>query len=344
MSTEQMTCKERVQAAVKYEDIDRLPVFKGYFSPARLVDRKMNYSFFTDAEAIAEACWQAWKYFDDDGIHLLDGGFMEEEFGADSIWPENNYPMINHILVTDHEAADALKEPDPYKDSVFTAILKATEILRKKAGDEVMVCGFINGTFNYAARLMGTENMMNYLATDPELVHKVCRKVADAQVRYAKAYGEAGIELIFMPDATSAPACISPKTYGKMALPYLKEAVKGFQDAGALAMYHPCGGEYPIIDQIGQTKADIYYFSELVELDVAQKIFVDRAAVAGTVNGSRELFLGTPEIVDEHVKGIIDRLKYRTGAIIMPGCGLSPNCKYENVKAMVDATKEYGKN
>ncbi|MDR1321688.1 MAG: uroporphyrinogen decarboxylase family protein [Gracilibacteraceae bacterium] len=344
MSTEQMTCKERVLAAVKYDDVDRLPVFRGYFTPTKLVNRKLNYSYWTDGEAIADSCWQAWKYFDDDIILTLDGGFMTEEFGAKFKWPEDDYPQNNTILVKSHADADALPDPDPYKDPVFLAIMKATQILRKKAGDEVLVGGFINGTFNYVASLMGAENLMMFLATDPELIHKVCKKVAAAQVRYAKAYGEAGIELIFMPDACSAPACISPKTYGKMALPYLKQAVKGFQDAGALAMYHPCGGEYPIIDQIGQTKADIYYFSELVDLDAAQKIFVDRAAVAGTVNGSKELFLGTTEEVDLHVKGIIDKLKYRTGAIILPGCGLSPNCKYENVKAMIDAVKKYGKN
>ncbi|MGD0152822.1 MAG: uroporphyrinogen decarboxylase family protein [Thermacetogeniaceae bacterium] len=88
--------------------------------------------------------------------------------------------------------------------------------------------------------------------------------------------------------------------------------------------------------------ADLLVFSELVDLAVAQKVFVGRIAVGGTVDPSQVLFLGTPQEVDEHVREIIERLPFKTGAILAPGCGLSPNYPVENLKAFLDAARRHG--
>jgi uroporphyrinogen decarboxylase len=337
-----MTPKERVLAAINWQDVDRLPVFAGVTPAAKLIGRRVDKSFMTDGDAVAEAQWAAWKEFGDDIIKIPFTGALEEVFGTDAIWPGDDFPMIKSVLVTGHDVADALPVPDPYKDPIMVAILRAIQILKRRAGNNVIICGHVRGVFNLAARLFGVENLMKYLVRDAELVHKVCRKIVAAQIRYVEAQVEAGAEIIFTPDATSSPSCISPEDYGRHALPFHIEAIKAYKKTGALVIYHPCGGEYPIIDQIGQTGADVFDFSELVDLAVAQKIFAGRHAVAGTVDPSQVLFLGTPEEVREHVREIIERLNFKTGVIIGPGCGLSPNIPYANVKAMVGAVKEYG--
>jgi uroporphyrinogen decarboxylase len=337
-----MTSKERVLAALKWEKVDRLPVFAGVACAPKILGRKMNREFLLDGEAQAESQWQAWRYFGDDLLYLYNDGAMIEAFGADSIWPDDDYPMIKNILIKTHADADALPVPDPHKDPFMKETLKAIRILKERADDKVLVGGFVNGIFNLTGRLMGTEALMKNLVRDPELVHKVCGKILQTQVRYAEAQAEAGADHVLMPDATSSPSCLSHEDYVKWALPYLTKAVKGYQAAGLIVTYHPCGGEYPIIDKVAETGADILNFSELVDLAVAQKIFVGRRAVAGTVNPSEVLFLGTPEETEQHVKEIIARLRFKTGAILTPGCGLSANIPYENVKAMVDAVKKFG--
>jgi uroporphyrinogen-III decarboxylase len=108
-----------------------------------------------------------------------------------------------------------------------------------------------------------------------------------------------------------------------------------------LTLYHPCGGEYPIIDQVGQTGADVLYFSELVDLDVAQKIFFRRFAVAGGVDTVNTLYLGDVKTVDRELQKTIGKFKHKTGVILQPGCGLSPNIPVENLQSMVKAARKY---
>ena len=341
---DEMTSKERVLAALKWEEIDRIPVFSGKSSVAsKLLNVKFNKEFLTDGETIARAELAAWDAIKDDSVGVYANLALLEALGADSVWPDNDYPMFRKPVIASHEDADRLEVPDPKTNKYMLEIQKAVRILKKKAGDEVIVSATLHGIFNLSARLLGTETLLTSLSRDPVLVHKVFEKILEAQIKYGEALAEAGVDLLHIGDATSSPACISPKTYEKFALPYHTKVLQAFKRAGAIASYHPCGGEYPIIDQIGRTGADLLHFSELVDLTVAQKIFVGRIAVGGTVDPSKVLFLGTPQGVEEHVKGIIERLPFKTGTILAPGCGISPNFPVDNIKALVDAARKHGK-
>ncbi|HBF37213.1 MAG TPA: hypothetical protein DDW50_07815 [Firmicutes bacterium] len=342
--TQQMTSRERVLAAIQWEEIDQLPVFsKIRGAMAKVISRKINRSFYTDGEAMADAALATWEKLQDDTIHLGGGNVIPfEALGAETIWPDNDYPMFKKPSITSGEDVDKLQIPDPAQDPYMVELIRAIRIVRRKLGKEVIISSGFHGVFNVAGRLLGTENLMLLISRDPKLVHKLCRKITDTLIKYAELLVAEGAEILEVGDATSSPACISPKTYREMVLPYMTETFRGFKKAGAYAMYHPCGGEYPIIDLLSSTEADILDFSELVDLDVAQKIFVRRIAVSGTVNPSQVLFLGTPEEVDQHVKNIIQKLPFKTGTIIAPGCGLSLNIPLANVKAMIDAVRKYG--
>lgn len=341
----EMTSRERVLAAIRWEEVDRLPVFsKIRGAMAKVIGRKINQSFYTDGEAIAGAALAAWEMLQDDTIHLGGGNVIPfEALGAETIWPDNDYPMFKKPSLVSREDVDRLAVPDPEQDPYLRELIRAIRIVKGKVGDRVVISSGFHGVFNVAGRLLGTENLMIQIIRNPELVHELCRKITATLVRYGEVLAGEGAAILEIGDATSSPACISPKTYQKFVLPYMAETFRGFQQAGAYAMYHPCGGEYPIIDLLSRTGADILDFSELVDLDVAQKIFVGRIAVAGTVDPSKVLFLGTPAEVDRHVQAIIAKLPLKTGTIIAPGCGLSLNIPLENVKAMIDAVHKYGK-
>jgi [methyl-Co(III) methanol-specific corrinoid protein]:coenzyme M methyltransferase len=239
---------------------------------------------------------------------------------------------------------EKLDLPRVLNNEFIQALLDTTRSVKRQIGENVTLEVNSYGVFNFAARLLGIERLMSATIREKKLVHRLCDKIAGLQVALAAPFVEAGADLLSIGDGMSSPSCISPKIYGELALPYLTKTIQGFKMTGALTLYHPCGGEYPIIDQVGHTGADILYFSELVDLDVAQKIFVRRHAVAGGVDPANTLFLGDVHTVDVRLKETIGKLKHKTGVIIQPGCGLSPNIPIENLQAMVSATRKYSEN
>lgn len=338
-----MTSKERVTAAISWQKVDRFPVFAGAGGlGAQLIGRQYNRDFVADGAAMGEAALAAWSTFQDDFVQVYATPALLEAFGASLIWPQNDYPQFKEPVIATPTDVDRLELPDPRRDKYMLAVQEAIRIAKKQAGDQILVATIFYGVFNVAARLLGSDKLLISTIRDPDLVHRLCRKIVEGEIRYAEALAEAGAGLIGIGDAMSSPACISPQIYRSLALPYLTEVVQGIRCTGAYAMYHPCGGEYPIIDQVGDTGADLLYFSELVDLGVAQQIFVKRAAVVGGVDPAGVLFQQTPQEIEEHVRQLIAGLRLKTGAIIAPGCSLSPNMPLESIKAMVATVKKYG--
>lgn len=93
-----------------------------------------------------------------------------------------------------------------------------------------------------------------------------------------------------------------------------------------------------IIRDIPKGKA-IYWF-ETVDIHRAKEILGDRVCFRGNVPISL-LHAGTPEQVKQYVKKLVDVVGKNGG--LMVDCGIwFDEAKHENVKAMVDFTKEYG--
>jgi MtaA/CmuA family methyltransferase len=341
-----MLSKERVFAAVHWKNVDYIPVFanKSPMGPA-LIGKKLNRDYFLNSESMTKAELALLEIVDDDVVCLNLAPATQVVLGARLNWPENDHCQFEAPSVLNLEDVERLEErldiTNVMRNDFIQALLDTTRSVKRQIGDRVTLEVNSYGVFNFAARLLGMERLMSATIREKELVRRLCDRIADLQTVLAAPFVDAGADLLSIGDGMSSPSCISPKIYGELALPYLTKTIQGFKKTGALTLYHPCGGEYPIIDQVGGTGADILYFSELVDLDVAQKIFFRRHAVAGGVDPANTLFLGDVNTVEQRLKETIGKLKHKTGVIIQPGCGLSPNIPIENLRAMVRATRRY---
>lgn len=337
-----MTSKERIQNALKFKPVDYIPVSTDKEPMgAALIGVKYNRDYYLRPEIMAKAQMAIWEKVRDDAVNLRATPALQEGLGCILLWPENDHIQFGKAIIKTREDAEKLEIPDPNKSELMAALLEAVRILRKWAGNEIFVEVGSHGIFNTASRLMGVEKMIESTIRDRELLDIVCNKIVDADIRLAGALKEAGADLRGAGDAMCSPAVLSPKMFASIAVPHIRRQMKGYRDAGLIAQYHPCGGEYPIIDQMKDLGADTVSFSELVDLDVAQKIFYRRIAVGGGIDPINTLYLGTPESVDSDTKEVIGKLKHKSGVIIRPGCGLSTNIPVKNLAALTRAVRKY---
>jgi hypothetical protein len=123
--------------------------------------------------------------------------------------------------------------------------------------------------------------------------------------------------------------------------PYLKTMITGIIEQGMLPVVF-FEGDYTsrleIIADIPRAKA-IYWF-EKVDIRKAKEILGDTVCIRGNVPITL-LCMGTPEEVKQYVKELIDVVG-KDGGLIVDSSASIDEGKHENVKAMVDFTKEYG--
>ena len=154
--------------------------------------------------------------------------------------------------------------------------------------------------------------------------------------------GATGIQnpRIFIPIHKGAGGFMSNAQYEEFFWPTLKALIMGLIDAG-LTPYVYTEGEYSdrlsIIKDVPKGKV-IYH----IEKDIykAKEILGDTACLVGGPTASL-LNMGSPDEVRDSCKKLIDVVGKDGGFIMDSGCPLD-DAKPENVRAMIDFTKEYG--
>ena len=172
------------------------------------------------------------------------------------------------------------------------------------------------------------------LAAMEKLVPTMVRMGADMSKRMGKPV------VMFMLHK-GAENFMSPEHYETFYWPTLRKVMMGLIDEGLVPM--PLfEGEYTsrleIIADIPKGKA-IYWFED-VDMAKAKEVLGDTVCIRGNVPGSL-LYAGTVQQVKDYVKMLIDVVGKDGGLIVDSGIWFD-EAKHENVKAMVDYTKEYG--
>ena len=134
---------------------------------------------------------------------------------------------------------------------------------------------------------------------------------------------------------------MSNDQYKTFYWPTLRKVMMGLIEEGIVPM--PLfEGSYTsrleIIRDIPRGKA-LYWFEE-VDIYKAKEILGDTVCFRGNVPGSL-LYAGTPRQVKNYVKELIDVVGKDGGLMVDSGIWFD-EAKHENIKAMVDFTKEYG--
>ena len=208
--------------------------------------------------------------------------------------------------------------------------------------------GFTIAPFDYFADLFrGTRGAMVDMYRAPDKLKKACEKVTPWLIEWGIHANKAFCDLTGMenkrvqiPIHKAAGKMMSNKQHEEFFWPGLREVIIGLIDAG-LTPYVYTEGDYterlPAIKDV--PKGKVLYNVE-VDIFEAKKVLGDTACIKGGPPSSI-MNTGTPEDVKEYCKKLIDVCGDGGGFIMGVQLPLLTD-KVENVKDLVDFTKEYG--
>jgi len=189
----------------------------------------------------------------------------------------------------------------------------------------------------------GTVGVMTDMYRFPDKLLDVMDKLVPIAVKMGlDPARESGHPIIGFMLHKGADGFMSPDQFKTFYWPFLKRVMLGFINEGFVPMLL-CEGEYTsrleTIADIPEGKC-IYWF-EKVDWKKAKEVLGDKVCIRGGIPPSL-LFSGTVAQVKECVKEIIDVVGKQGGLIV--DCGIwFDEAKHENVKAMIEFTKEYGR-
>jgi len=151
-----------------------------------------------------------------------------------------------------------------------------------------------------------------------------------------------GVSRVFIPLHKGVDGFMSPDQFKTFYWPTLKTLVLGLIDEGLnpiLLWEGDCTSRLELIGDIPKGKA-VYWF-ERTDIFRAKELLGDTVCIRGNVPISI-MSKGIPEDVKNYCKKLIDHVG-KGGGFIMDSSTVLDDAKPENVRAMMDFTKEYGR-
>jgi len=240
------------------------------------------------------------------------------------------------------ESLDALRKVSEESIRINSYSKRFKEASRKE-GFPMETEAITQAPFDFLADYFrGTKGIMLDMYRRPEVVVKACEKILPFLIERALVPARtSGNPRVFIPLHKGADGAMSREQYLKFYWPTLRELMLALIDEGLC----PCSffeGEYAsrleIIKDIPAGKA--CYKFETVDMVKARDVLGDGICLRGGVPVSL-LVTGTSEQVRDHCRRLMEAVAKKGGFIMDASSGLD-DARPENVRALFDATREYG--
>ncbi len=280
--------------------------------------------------------------------------YLPRVFGA--LGPWNMLPPLTGILEIYGVAFNFIPYALPPVQGTYKALFEAGAEALKWAmaiggsNGELTSLGFPNilGGFTKAPfdtigdTLRGTKGIMLDMYRQPDKLLKAMEALVPIMIGMGiGASQQTGNPQIFIPLHKGADGFLSDKQFKRFYWPTLRQVIVGLIEGGCIpfpALEGHWDSRLKVIQDIPKGKT--MWMVDQTDMAKAKETLGKNACLIGNVSSSM-LRLSTPDEVKAYCKKLIDTAG-KGGGFFMANGAFFDEAKPENVKAMVDFTKEYG--
>ena len=272
-------------------------------------------------------------------VSLMDLSVGAEAFGSPVQFETEEVPTVREALIHDEEEAEELKVPAVGAGRTGECVKGIREAC-ERITDRPVFAGII-GPYSLAGRLLDMTEIMILCYEEPEMVETVLEKATEFLIAYAKAFKDAGANGVVM--AEPAAGLLSPGLMEEFSNPYVKKVREAVEDDSFVVMYHNCGNIEPLLRQIRDVDAKAYSFGNAIDMEKALQVIPQDRLVIGNIDPAGVLRNGTPELVREETKKLLERCRKYPNFVIASGCDVPPMTPFENMDAFFETIEEFYK-
>jgi uroporphyrinogen decarboxylase len=238
--------------------------------------------------------------------------------------------------------------PDPDRFDYGGAVTRA-----ERASRDFAVIGPWVSLFEIYCQLRGLEQAMIDLILQSDLVETILDSIEDIQTRMMHRFlGQAGrhLDLVFISDDVAGQngLLFSPELWRRHLKPRLTRWCNLIHSYGLKVFYHTDGAAErligPLIDCGIDVLNPIQHTCPGMELAGLKRRYGDRIIFHGGVDNQNVLPFGSADDVRWEVRQLIQTLGSDGGGYICSSChNIQANTSIQNVFAMVEAVKRYGR-
>jgi len=240
------------------------------------------------------------------------------------------------------EALEALRKAGEASLKVITALGANTQRL-KEAGFPMAWGGMSQPPFDIIGDfLRGRKGIMLDMYRRPDKIIQACEKLLPTMVEMGVSTAKrSGNARVFIALHGCVEGFMSVEQFKRFYWPTFRELMVTLINEGCNPMVLVEGGSTSRLEVMQDVPpGKVWYWFENVDMVKAKEVLGGKVCIGGNVPLSL-LTTGTPDQVRDYCKKLIDTVG-KDGGYIMSAAGSTEDAKIENIKAMIEFTKEYG--
>ena len=330
--TEAMTHRERFEAAVRGQEVDRVPIsmWRHFFAEEQSMEGlSQSMLGFQDRYG-----WDYMKFNPRASYHVEDWGVKLRYFG-------DQQPEVTETPVRSPEDWTRLETLHP-EEGVLGDHLKALEVVAKRSAGKIPILATVFTPFSIASRLTTSDDaFMRDVREYPEKVTHALEVVTETFVRYSKACMDRGADgLFYATTVWSNAGKMSREEYRMVARPSDLALLQQLGQEGT-HMLHVCK-DNNYLDVVVDYPVQVFNWDSRGSGNptlAEGKTLVKGKAVAGGIPHKDDLVKGKPEILADEVQQIRAGMEHQ-GWLLGSGCTYDASTPNQNVQAIRNTVDE----
>ena len=245
-------------------------------------------------------------------------------------------PALTATVIQSLDDLDSLDLEKVMANPIMQGIIRSHHIVADAIGKETFVMPTQWAPLTCAARILGTEAVMNATLDEPDRLLRLIEfstellwSVLDPILAHEDILGAN------FADPVASGDLISPEAFRRFAAPFLKDLVERTRAKGKYAMIHICGDTTGILEDIVDIGPNCFSLESKVDLNKAKEILGGKVCVAGNVAPTGVFFSGTPEEVIQEAQACVDTWGEGGGYLLTLGCDFPKTVPLANVMALM---------
>lgn len=380
-----LTPKDRVLAAINFEEPDRVPIILGVTNATGIkmkpymqlqtllgtkieekqylydwpelgtakIDEQILQRLGCDARSVTDLeplkVREYNKNREPHSPYIDSWGVKSTEIQKD-VWFPSIHPLADADTIL---ALDQHRWPDMNDPTRVSQVRKEAKRLSEENHYAIIGAPWLLFPFERAFALQGMDNFLMNLAVNPDFAEELLKKNAElCKSLMGNFLREAGeyLDIIKIGDdlGTQESLLISPKMYREMVKPIHADYIAFIKEyTEAKVFFHTDGDVFPLIDDFIEIGVDILNpiqtsAGKMSNLEELKKRFGKKIIFCGAIDTHRVLPYGTPQVVKQEVRRVMNVLGPGGGYIVSSVHTVMDDVPAENILAMVDAVAEFG--
>ncbi len=340
-----MKPRERVYAALRRTETDRIPIFM-WFHP---VTKQRLASLFEVPEAAIDEvlgndvkmAWVNNNHCMEGVVHEQDGEWHVDPWGIRWV-KEGPFNQIGRFPLAgaSHEELLAYQFPNDHQEELLSQMKR----ILPYAGEYFIGCDVSPNVFEMFWRLRGMEQAMTDIGAEPEIANEMLRRCG----QYAVELSEAActrfpLDWLWCGDdvASQLSLMMSPATWRRMIKPHLQAAFDVGKRHGLCVAYHCCGALRPIIPDLVEMGLNVLNPIQCnctgMDPFELKREFGASLTFMGGVDTQYLLPHGSASEVRETTRRLIDGMTSDGGGFILAASHtIPPETTFDNIFAMYE--------